>query len=42
MKKNEILTSGAAGFIVSRLVKHFLNKKYSIIAFDRYKSNNDY
>ena len=42
MKKKTILITGAAGFIGSHLVEHFLNKNYKVIAFDRYNINNDW
>ena len=41
MKKCMLIT-GAAGFIGSHLVEYLLSKKYSVIGFDRYNSNNDW
>ncbi len=40
--KNKILVTGAAGFIGSHLVEYLLSKKYNVIGFDRYNSNNDW
>ncbi len=40
--KNKILITGAAGFIGSHLVEYLLNKKYNVIGFDRYNSNDDW
>jgi len=40
MKK--ILITGATGFIGSHLIEYLVEKGYSVIAFDRYNSNNNW
>jgi Nucleoside-diphosphate-sugar epimerases len=40
--KNSILVTGASGFIGSHLTEYLVEKGYSVIAFDRYNSNNDW
>ena len=42
MKKNKILVTGAAGFVGSHLVEKLIKKKYKVVCFDRYNSNNDF
>ena len=42
MKKKKILITGAAGFIGSHLTEYLSKKKYKIIAFDRYNSDNNW
>jgi nucleoside-diphosphate-sugar epimerase len=37
-----ILVTGATGFIGSHLTEYLIEKGYSVIAFDRYNSNNDW
>jgi len=39
---NKILLTGATGFIGSHLTECLVEKGYSVIAFDRYNSNNDW
>ena len=38
----KILVTGSSGFIGSHLVEYLVKKKYKVIAFDRYNSNNNY
>ena len=40
--KNSILVTGATGFIGSHLTELLVKKGFSVIAFDRYNSNNDW
>ena len=40
--KNSILVTGASGFIGSHLTEYLVEKGYSVIAFDRYNSNNNW
>lgn len=42
MKKNKILITGAAGFVGSHLSEKLSDLGYSIVAFDRYNSTNDF
>tara|TARA_B100000315_G_scaffold203980_1_gene197152 strand:+ start:907 stop:1887 length:981 start_codon:yes stop_codon:yes gene_type:complete len=42
MSTNKILITGATGFIGSHLTEFMVEKGYSVIAFDRYNSNNDW
>ena len=42
MKIKKILITGAAGFIGSHLTEFFVNKGFSVVAFDRYNSNNNF
>jgi len=39
---SKILVTGATGFIGSHLVELFVNKGYSVVAFDRYNPNNNW
>ena len=32
---------GGSGFIGSHLVEHFISRRFKVVAFDRYNSNND-
>jgi len=38
----KVLATGATGFIGSHLTEYLVEKGYSVIAFDRYNSNNDW
>ena len=40
--KHKIFITGAAGFIGSHLTEKLIKKKYKVVAFDRYNSNNDF
>lgn len=40
--KNSILVTGATGFIGSHLTELLVKKGFSVVAFDRYNSNNDW
>ena len=40
--KNKVLITGACGFIGSHLTELFVKKGFSVIAFDRYNSENNY
>ena len=40
--KNKILITGATGFIGSHLAELCVEKGFSVVAFDRYNSNNDW
>ena len=42
MSTNKILITGATGFIGSHLTEYLVEKGFSIVAFDRYNSNNDW
>ncbi len=37
----KILITGSSGFIGSHLVEHFISRRFKVVAFDRYNSNND-
>ena len=39
--KHKIFITGAAGFVGSHLTEKLI-KKYKVVAFDRYNSNNDF
>ena len=36
---NKVLITGACGFIGSHLTEYFANKKFKVIAYDKYNSN---
>ena len=38
----KILVTGSSGFIGSHLVEYLVKKRYKVVAFDRYNSNNSY
>ena len=40
--KHKIFITGAAGFVGSHLTEKLIKKKYKVVAFDRYNSNNDF
>ena len=40
--KHKIFITGAAGFVGSHLTEQLIKKKYKVVAFDRYNSNNDF
>ena len=40
--KNKILITGATGFIGSHLAEFCVEKGFSVVAFDRYNSNNNW
>jgi len=42
MSNKKIIITGATGFIGSHLTEMMVEKGYSVIAFDRYNSNNDW
>ena len=42
LTNSKILITGATGFIGSHLTESMVEKGYSVIAFDRYNSNNDW
>ena len=42
INKEKILVTGATGFIGSHLVELLMEKGHSVIAYDRYNSNNDW
>ena len=42
MNSNKVLITGAAGFIGSHLTELLVEEGFSVVAFDRYNSNNDW